>query len=100
MTRQLALSIGQPPRTGPIAPAAAPAAAQIPIARPFAAPENVLPNRARLFGNSIAAPIPWRARPASSVARLGATVQANEANANTEGPATRSPPRPNPSPAR
>ncbi len=39
--RQLPASISQPPSTGPNAPAAAPTAAQIPIARPFASPAKL-----------------------------------------------------------
>jgi len=41
----------QPPITGPIAPIAAPVAAQIPMARPLDSPENVCPRMARLFGH-------------------------------------------------
>src|SRR6266404_813898 len=42
----------------PIAPAAAPTAAQTPMARPFASPEKAIPNIARLFGITKAALAP------------------------------------------
>src|SRR6516165_11800700 len=56
-------SISQPPTTGPIAPAMAPAAAQVPTARPLASPENDDPRMARLVGIKRAAPTLERSDP-------------------------------------
>ena len=73
------MSISQPPASGPSAPKTAPAAAQVPTARPRASPLNPAPRRARLAGISRAAPIPCAARAASSQAKPGASAQASEA---------------------
>jgi len=66
MIRQPTISTSQPPATGAAAPARAPTAAQVPMARPRASPLNSLPRMARLLGISRAAPTPWSPRPASS----------------------------------
>ena len=67
---------------GAIAPEIAPAAAQVPTARPRCSPVNAEPNMARLFGISIAAPSPCSARPARKIARLGAAAHRIEAAVN------------------
>ncbi len=87
IARQPTVSTSQPPITGPSAPVIAPAAAQVPIARPRSSPENPAPRMARLDGISSAAPTPWTARPASNSPRLGASAQASEARLNSISPA-------------
>ena len=67
---------------GATAPAIAPAAAQVPTARPRFSPEKAALKVARLFGSSIAAPSPCSARPARKRARLGAAAQSTEAAVN------------------
>ncbi len=69
-----------------MAVAIAPAAAQVPTARPRASPSNELPRMPRLFGISIAAPIPWMPRAASSTSSPGASAQPIEAAANSNVP--------------
>ena len=87
-SRQLPASMSQPPRTGPTAPAAAPAAAQIPTARPFVLPVKLWPRIARLLGISMAALAPWPKRAISSNGRFGAAAQASDAKPNRLTPAT------------
>ena len=99
IARQLTVSISQPPRRGPIAPAAAPTAAQVPMARPRASPEKLAPRIARLFGISTAAPIPCNTRPASSQLSVGATAQRIEAAAKIPTPIISARRRPKRSPS-
>src|ERR1700716_3697478 len=68
IVRHPTVSTTHPPRMGPKAPARAPAAAQVPIARPRASPVNAPPRMARLLGMSSAAPSPCSARAARSQA--------------------------------
>ncbi len=82
MKRQPGPSTSQPPSRGATAPAIAPAAAQVPTARPRFSPEKAALRVARLFGSSSAAPIPCNARAARKTARLGASAQRIEASAN------------------
>jgi hypothetical protein len=82
IARHPAASTSQPPSTGPIAPAIAPAAAHVPIARPRASPANAAPSSARLFGISIAEAAPCNTRPATSSSSEGAIAHRSEAIAN------------------
>ena len=79
MKRQPSPSTSQPPSKGAMAPAIAPAAAQVPTARPRFSPEKEALNVARLLGSSIAAPSPCSARAPRKSVRLGATAQSTEA---------------------
>ena len=97
--RQLPASISHPPKTGPTAPAAAPVAAHMPIARPFASPEKLRPRIARLFGISMAALAPCTKRASSNKIRVGATAQAREAMPNSKTPVIKRRRRPYRSPA-
>src|ERR1700737_2546434 len=54
IVRHPTVSTIHPPTTGPKAPASAPAAAQVPMARPRPSPVNALPRMARLLGMSSA----------------------------------------------
>ena len=90
MALQLPRSMSQPPITGPIAPMAAPVAAQIPMARPLDSPEKVCPRMARLFGMSIAAPMPCSSRHTKKTGSPGANAQPREASANNAVPMIRS----------
>src|ERR1700686_1718442 len=82
IVRHPTVSTTQPPTTGPNAPARAPAAAQVPIARPRASPVNPPPRMARLFGRSSAAPNPCSARAARSHGSDGAPAHITEAQVN------------------
>src|ERR1700688_372780 len=84
--RHPTVSTIHPPTMGPKAPARAPAAAQVPIARPRASPVNAPPSMARLFGISSAAPNPCRPRAARSQAKEGAAAQASDAKPKTDSP--------------
>jgi hypothetical protein len=88
--RQLTASTSQPPRTGPTAAVAAPAAAQMPTARPRASPSKVTPSMAKLLGISIAAPMPWMKRAPIKTASPGARPHAAEASPNRTTPKMRS----------
>ena len=82
MKRQPSPSTSQPPSIGASAPAIAPAAAQVPTARPRFSPVKEALSVARLFGSSIAAPSPCSARAARKMSRLGAAAQSTEAAVN------------------
>ena len=82
MNGQPSPSTSQPPSIGATAPEIAPAAAQVPTARPLASPVKEAERMARLLGISIAAPSPCSARPARKIARLGAAAQSSEAAVN------------------
>ena len=99
IARQLPRSTSHPPSTGPIAAAIAPAAAHTPMARPFAAPENVRPRMAKLFGIRSAAPAPCRRRPPRSQPTVGAIAQATDASAKRPIPNIRTTRWPKRSPA-
>ena len=86
MNGQPSPSTSQPPSKGEIAPAIAPAAAQVPTARPFASPAKEALKMARLLGSSIAAPSPCSARPPRKISRLGAAAHSREARVNRRMP--------------
>ena len=79
MNGQPAVSTSQPPSIGATAPAIAPAAAQVPTARPRSSPVKEALRMARLFGISIAAPSPCSARAARK------TVEARRRRAEHRG---------------
>ena len=93
--RQLTCSTSQPPLTGPIAVVIALNPDQVPIAAPRSASSNVALMIARLPGTRNAAPMPCRARPATSSPEEVAKPQAIEATAKNATPPRNTRLRPN-----
>src|SRR6266571_2551939 len=89
--RQDACSMSQPPSGGPMAVLIAVKLDQVPMALPRRSSENEAPMMARLPGVSIAAPMPWRTRAATSAWMLGERPHATDARPKTTTPVAQRP---------
>jgi hypothetical protein len=86
--RQPAAEVSTPPTSTPMAEPAPPIAAQIPSALLRSLPVKAVVTSASADGDSSAAPIPWAARPASSIVLLAASPLSKEAPVKTARPAS------------